>query len=283
MGWTLSECTGLTTLEVDAGPAYVWNVATLIADNISSLKHLRLGCEKAQALHILEREALEISSDYKSDFMADVKQCVGHVYGDSSLDPIGASSDLQSLHIVGFDPSMLLETSIFATYNMNNLRSLSLESCPGCEAILYRSVASSPKKWMSSLRTFKIRQESVSVVFQKHLKSFLSSFSGLVNLSVLLTGSDIAIDPKCFIKPHGASLKTLVWDQRSRPRKHFAYDEQGLCLRSLEMITAGCPGLQELGVSFLVKENCCWVCHIRSAVLQSKLTRLLDITLSPHC
>lgn len=262
----LSQCTGLTVLEIDIDPDVIYTFGSLIVDNISSLKHLKLGCERVQALDILDLEASSYVHTYKDGFSKTIERCAKLINGDNSTGSIAAKLNLHSLHVIGLDPEMLLGTSIITTPNMNNLQSLSLESCSGCGDILSLSIASSSRKWTPSLRTFNIRQESSTAAFQEHLRSFLSSFSGLTNLSVLLTGSSLATDPDCFIKNHGATLKTLVWDHRSEPRQHLhiSTHHQGYN-GHIEKIAKGCPILQELGISDSVNRHPFRVSESRSA------------------
>lgn len=171
------------------------------------------------------------------------------------------SLELQSLHLIGFDPSLLLETQILPLLNLNNLQSLSLESCDewGDIPTLPSTTTSSNITWIPRLQNFRVRREASNAMFQEHLKAFLSSFRGLVNLSILLNGPGPMLEPACFIKNHGSSLETLVWDQRSGPRREFGITITHFNIecthRSLSEISHGCPNLRELGIACFAKEH----------------------------
>ena len=88
------------------------------------------------------------------------------------------------------------------------------------------------------------------------VERFLSSFVGLEHLSIIMGGKGVSslkwLKPRCFIKGHGRSLKTLVWEGRQRFRSKWDVDNV-VPLRSdanfqeLDDICEGCPNLMELG------------------------------------
>lgn len=81
----LSMVTGLTVLEVDIEPVHVWKTAVFIVKNIYSMKHLKLGCETAHALHALVRQALNQHEDQKLAFLDQLRDDITLIEGERSL------------------------------------------------------------------------------------------------------------------------------------------------------------------------------------------------------
>lgn len=260
----------LTTLNINDidlrdGPRCI---ASLLCHNCTSLKHLALGMERTQALEIMDIWRYD-TSDSLPGYPLHFRTCIEDLVHNNSGQLGIPRLKLQSLHLVAFNSSILVE--ILPLLNLDNLQSLSLESCDEWADILPLpgTAISSNSTWTPRLQKFRLRREASNAMFQKHLKSFLSSFHGLVDLSVLLSGPGRILEPQCFIKNHGASLKTLVWDHRTGPREEFGIsttdvdNERTNC--TLSEISLGCPNLRELGIACSAREYEIpkQVCHMR--------------------
>ena len=70
----------------------------------------------------------------------------------------------------------------------------------------------------SNLQAFHLRQEGCNSDFTASLNDFFLAFQGLIHVAVLLEGPASFLSSSCLTKNHGATLGTLVWDQRTGPR-----------------------------------------------------------------
>lgn len=108
------------------------------------------------------------------------------------------------------------------------------------------------------LKEFVFRYEAPIDQLKTQLHRFLSSFSGLKLLSVLLEWTYDIPDPSCFLNTHAQTLEVLVYEARACPRMTFEQDTSvpiGLSMGSLGglysplyTILTSCPTLQELSV-----------------------------------
>lgn len=160
------------------------------------------------------------------------------------------------IHFIGFDFNYLRKHGNLSLLDVGSLTSLKLESCycarGNSQLLSLTKNSKSNSQWQPKLKSFAIRHEESDGDFQKQLEVFLSSFSGLVHLSVLLTGDGPFLSPKCFIPTHGATLQTLVWDHKTKPRT-LAHScthtgEEGDLISMRDDISSGCPELRELGL-----------------------------------
>ena len=231
-----------------------------MVNNNSSLKHLKLGCERFIARPCLlggdplaEEELYNFTDDMLGDF-------------ESALKDIGCKRystllQLQTLHLIGFDFRKLTtesEAPFLELSGLSRLNALTLESCfiEGATLSLLSPQTAIRSTWTPRLQSFSLRYEKSDATFQHQVRAFLGSFTGLVHLSVLLQGSGGYMKPDCFIENHGKTLKTLVWDLRSRPRTSIPQstnilDDSPSHNPCTHAIAAGCPGLQELGLSLV--------------------------------
>ena len=218
--------------------------------NHSSLKHLKLGCEEL-IIGPSERE-----HGFTEKMLGDFERAVEE-FGRQRYSTL---RQLRTLHLVGFDFKKLTadsEAPFLGLSGLSRINALTLESCfaEGATFSLLSPQTAIGSTWTPRLQSFSLRHETSDAAFQHQVMAFLGSFTGLVHLSVLLEGSGGYMNPDCFTKTHGKTLKTLIWDQRSEPRTSVKRStnilDHDFDLPCTELIAQGCPGLRELGLSLL--------------------------------
>ena len=220
-----------------------------IVENHSSLRHLKLGCEG------LISDPPDREYHFTDDMLGEFERAI------ELFEPQRYSTllQLQTLHLIGFDFRKLTadaEAPFLGLSALSRINALILESCfvEGATFSLLSPQTAIGSTWTPKLQSFSLRYEKSDATFQQQVTAFLGSFTGLVHLSVLLEGSGGYVNPDCFIKNHGKTLETLVWDQRSKPRTsvrestNILNDDVRL-FRCTELIAQGCPSLRELGLS----------------------------------
>ncbi|KAL8711386.1 MAG: hypothetical protein Q9220_004284 [cf. Caloplaca sp. 1 TL-2023] len=162
---------------------------------------------------------------------------------------------LQSFHLIGLDVSQVIKlNSVF--FNVNDLTSLTLESCEGTERALETIITEHKKGspgWSNlNLRSFQIRHEAVNTRFRPRLLEFLTLIRGLRRLAVLTVEDEPSRleDFVPMLDRHGSTLTSLVWDERPARRASFLPSPippppSGALI---EAIAQKCPHLIELGV-----------------------------------
>ena len=257
-----------TDMDPDRSPDLV---SEILVSNHSSLKHLKLGCEKFIARPCLlggSPLAEESLYDFTDSTLEDWKDILEEFKDTLALNKGKGHNTLlrlQTLHLIGFDFGKLTadsEASFLELSGLSRLNALTLESCfiKGSTFSLLSPQTSSGSSWTPRLQSFSLRYEKSDATFQHHLRAFFGSFTGLVHLSVLLEGSDGYLKPDCFIENHGKTLKTLVWDLRSEPRTSIqqstnSFDDSPSQSLYTQAIATGCPGLRELGLSLVTCDN----------------------------
>ena len=221
----------------------------MMVENHSSLRHLKLGCEG------LISSPPEREYRFTDDMLGDFERAI-ELFGPQRYSTL---LQLQTLHLIGFDFRKLTadsEAPFLGLSGLSRINALTLESCfvEGATFSLLSPQTAIGSTWTPKLQSFSLRHEKTDATFQQQVMAFLGSFTGLVHLSVLLEGSGEYLNPDCFIKNHGKTLKTLVWDQRSKPRTSvrtsttILNDDVDLPPYT-ELIAQGCPSLRELGLS----------------------------------
>ena len=238
-------------------------VSQIFLSSNSSLKHLKLGCEKFIARPCLlggsplaEENLYEFTDDVLGEFE---NALIGN---ERQRD--NRHLQLQTLHLIGFDFRKLTadsEASFLELSGLSRLNALTLESCfiQGSPFSLLSPQTTPGSIWIPRLQSFSLRYEKSDATFQHQVRAFLGSFTGLVHLSVLLEGSGGYMKPDCFIENHGKTLKTLVWDLRSEPRTSIRQStnipDDSPYNPCTYAIAAGCPGLWELGLSLVAYDD----------------------------
>ena len=162
---------------------------------------------------------------------------------------------LESLKLTGWDLRPFVNGSYRPITDFNSLTSLTLESCCGLTDGLPQLARKSDNEAVNrlpNLQSLTIRREiDVNPEFTRDLDHFLRNLSPLRALYILLSGDYFVRSSKEFLKVHGATLRTLVWDERLG-RRYDLSDDRLVDIRDagrLSTIVKHCPNLVELGVS----------------------------------
>lgn len=186
-----------------------------------------------------------------------VAQLVDDLRDDGEDTEVNPWLELRELHLIGFDVDQIIEPA-HKILRLQNLTSMTLETCPGFERALELLATRNDKTGLtlrSTLRldSFSIRHEGSNQQFRTRLFDFLGTIRGLTHLSVLLEGDGCShpTELKPMLAVHGPSLRSLVWDERSGKRNSFTTSEpvSEPSHHLIGRITAYCPYLVELGVS----------------------------------
>lgn len=234
------EVDGLETLCVGTFPSNIssnWSF-DLLKMNRGSLRKLHLGAESPLVRAYTQQSAnLGPSLTLSHMGLSDPNN--------------GTFSDLESLWLCNINLYHMIRTASQQSFDWSTLTSLTLDSCPRSgPGLLYL------KDCKMNLKSFTVRSES----FDRQtpgpdIDAFLSSFKGLESLQVLLEGFANQ-DLENILKTHGKTLKTLVWDERLKPRRSMVESTaSGASTRyrgytsHLQAIASHCPNLTSLGIS----------------------------------
>ena len=247
----------LTALGMD-GPGTVGSLATeLLANNLRTLRHLRLG----GGLNLAEQYA---NSGY-IDRDGNERTTLAEIFRENFQKKLAALNKLstvlvrlESLSLIGLDLHAFADGLSEPEFDFNSLGMLTLESCCGLEEAL--PLLMGPKdgtrkaKSAFGLHTLAIRHENAGAEFTRVLEKFLLSLKPLTHLHVLLEGSctrSYDIELRKVLQVHGKSLRSLLWDERTGPRHDASEDNRIFTLDhvDLEFIARHCPGLKALGIS----------------------------------
>ena len=242
--------------------AHLGSFANLLISNRSSLSFLKLGIEGAIAQNSQQDDPSteNFIHSYTQDLGSTLDTAVRPISsttstGESILND-GSAALLHTgyLHLIGFRFSSSFGKRFkYQLFDLDHLVHLVLESCPQSQALFDLANCDDPERrpWHPKLKKLQLRFEQATSSLMTQLKRFLFRFTGLESLQVLLEGDVNPIESGCIIH-HGHSLRTLVWDHRTRPvqedneQSHdYSPSHQTLFLQG---ICDGCPELRELGV-----------------------------------
>lgn len=239
---------GLTTLGMTELGSVDSMATELLARNHHNLRHLRLGSEVDLVTEYAKNGHLDFDEFARltltDTFAATMRKKVAALKEGSA--PV---MQLESLSLIGYDLSAFVSGMVKPTVDFNSLSMLTLESCAGLEVALPWL-----RKAKSALRlhTLAIRHENVSNEFLQGLEDLLRSLRPLAQLHVLLEGEcDDTIELCKVLRVHGKSLRSLIWDERSGPRRHVSMDDTIIPMnhKNLGIVSKHCPGLKALGIS----------------------------------
>ena len=167
---------------------------------------------------------------------------------------------LETLGLYGLNFVNVVEGAIGLQIDFDSMTSLRLESCSGLNeafTILTGYDASQNAALNAlQLKSFFVRHEGVDQAFAQHLTAFLTSFTGLRHLCLLLEGHHQAMSKAPVLNKHGKTLQTLVWDERRRPRKDTNEDTSLILTgNNLSLISQECPDLKALGLPIRWKKS----------------------------
>ena len=228
-----------TSMEIwENRSAYVF---MMVHWNRATLRHLRLG-RNTEAVNVYDGAQ---GSTGDNNFTYDRLQwCL-------NTPTVGEKSSYQlslfCLHFIAI--TLPPENPPLSILKLELLQSLCFESCVGTQDIL----SSLALIQGFTLKRFSLREEGATSQACTILETFLASFSGLEHLCVLLDQAEGMPDVSCFVYTHGGTLKTLVWEGRTRHRQSL-YEDWSMPLNdpnrqpdSLSTICDECKRLEGIG------------------------------------
>lgn len=223
----------------------------LLAKNFQNLRDLQLSNETETALNYSVRGSLGTYGPSLRPFTdRQIKLLkTDHHALTGSTAPI---LHLDSLSLCGFGLNVIVQASSAPLFDFNNLSRLIIRSCSGLNKAfpMLMGANGTRRDTMGTLhlRTLIMRHENADNIFMLMLKSFLVSLAPLTTLHILLEGgSETDILGEC-LKPHGKSLGSLIWDERSTPRTHIQLDTTSTDVGNLKHIAKHCIKLRALGI-----------------------------------
>lgn len=253
--WELCDKTFFTALvrlvlcDIDPWDACYW-IVHLLLRNRSKLRELQIGYERELADDFARaiRRSKVLVSGINNDFDSFLPSFKEDYKNKTAL-------NLDTLRLINYDISDL-QFHGPRLFDIFQLQTLCIESCDVGSAFYNAAVGLTKLKSGSALRlkTFRLRHEDPDDLIDQDLNAFLSSFSGLVHLSILLERSDLWFSVDSIIRHHGKTLETLVFDQRKGPQLSPDFDTHMIPIPYLDNphltdICDGCPNLRELGIS----------------------------------
>lgn len=237
-------------------------VCRLLLKNRRTLQNLMLGCER----YLVFKKSMEDEDFLIFDYLTIIvhEKLRNHTMTSQAATQdtglTGPILSVETLHLIGysFTPSSLpRQNPLFAP---DKIKSLVVESCDGWEetTCLPSPMALSMDN-VPILQSFALRQEACTDIFQIQIVSFLQGFEGLQHLHMLLEGTGPFIDPDCFIKNHGKTLTTLVWEQRTSRMTDIKISTntgtKGDYFGFVTEVAVGCLMLKELGLIMSVNSD----------------------------
>ena len=164
------------------------------------------------------------------------------------------SMQLKCLSLCGLNLHTLITHPQRPIIDFQNLESLNLESCEGLDEaipILTSVVTTTGSEGLLRLRSFTLRYEKCDAPFLDNLGLFLISINQLENPHVLLEGCSSLPILYDILMYHGKTLRSLVWDYRTKPRQEMVDDSMLLDddYGGLRNISKFCPNLTALGIT----------------------------------
>ena len=214
--------------------------ARMIVENADTLDHLNLGSYVGIARDFAVRRAPR-----HDEMGTSLATAVKGALSESGQEPLIRLS-LESLYLCGLDLGGLIRGEMALDIRFSNIFELRLESCPGLSQAfsLLMGQGGSSKLNLSALQDLFIRLEDPDPNFSASLESFLTHIRGLTHLQVLIDRALDLQDLKPILEVHGKTLRTLVWDERRRPRISLFWSQFG----NLRVVSKNCPSLQVLAI-----------------------------------
>ena len=215
--------------------------AAMIEKNAATLNHLRVGfiSRLAQDFAIKESPQYDRMSTLFLESMGDL------------LSEVLLS--LGSLHLCALNLGRVLKSETVLDIDFTKITQLRLESCPELSQAfsILMDPAGPPKSALVALEDLFIRLEDPDAHFSDSLETFLTSIPRLIHLRVLIDNTSVSQDLEPILDIHGETLRTLVWDERSRPRTRLNASTSVLYrgLENLEVVAQKCHSLKTLGIA----------------------------------
>ena len=218
----------------------------MIAKNANTLHHLSLGFTTGMA-QLFAHGRNPPYNLLSRAFAAGVKGTLS----DSDLEPLVPLS-LESLSLVGLDLGCVIRGEMALDIDFRNITELRLGSCYGLSQAfsLFLGQTDSSKLALGALQDLFVRLEDPDPNFSADLEKFLTSVRGLTHLQVLMEKVAAVQNLEPILRIHGKTLSTLVWDERSGPRKRLDVptSQYSANFGYLEVISRNCPSLMLLGI-----------------------------------
>ena len=222
-------------------------LASLVVANFTTLRHLEIGVENKVVDRRLDDQLYHDndSDQLTKSFRRKLAARLAFEYGPSY--PV---LPLSSLTLVGLSLLDLRGGKVGSIIDWTNLRALAMKSCSQLDGMLsfLQSVIPSVSGDGVNLESFDLRSETKVDA----LKKFLTSFSGLVHLGLLLEDRTMSSETlHDVLKNHGPTLRRLIWDIRVQERISSTEDESCAHFGNdhVPCIVRECPLLEELGLS----------------------------------
>lgn len=159
---------------------------------------------------------------------------------------------LRKLYLCGLDLGSFIRGEMALDIEFNNITELRLESCPGLSQAfpLLTGQGDPSKATLGALRDLFVRFEDGDPNFSTSFENFLTSLPGLNHLQVLIDNCFTVQKLEPILQVHGKTLTTLIWDERSGPRKSLKVSTSMFStkLQNLRIVSNHCPHLNVLGL-----------------------------------
>lgn len=243
-GLLMGGLEGLVITDLNIEQECEWP-STLIAQNRSTLRNLQLGVlsKMARDYAISPRAS---QHGLPTSFSEWAKEALPTSEGERL-----PTLPLETLGLYGLNLEFVIGGALGLEIDFNGMTALRLESCSGLEQAfaLLRGGGGAYKPKLGSLKPFFLRHEDGSQAFAQHLIIFLTSFAGLIHLSILLDKRSKAVNDESVLNVHGKTLQTLIWDERTGPRTDTKTDTALSRKGRLKRVSMKCPNLTSLGLS----------------------------------
>ena len=221
----------------------------LIAQNRNSLRHLYLGVISTVTRHYAHHHG---SSQYR--LPASLAEMAKDTLPANEQQMMRTLS-LETLGLYGLNFKNVVGGALGLQIDFDSMTTLRLESCSGLHeafAVLMGNDDSQNATLSGlKLKSFFVRHEDGGQAFAQQLTAFLTSFTGLQHMGLLLEGQRRAMSKAPILEMHGKTLQTLVWDERKRSREATSQNTSSFFLKDndLRIISLKCPNLTALGLS----------------------------------
>ena len=233
------RCLTINDLNIDRNCEWP---SKLIMHNRSTLKYLALGVSSTIArCPIQDRLKHKLPTSFAETTKGQL----------SPSEPAMEMLALESLALSGLNLEDIVGGgALNSQIDFKLLTVFKVESCSRLNEA-FAAIVSSGNSTLSALKltSFFLRHEEGDLEFAQNLTLFLTSFAGLKHLSLIIEGQSRAMSKRPILEAHGKTLRTLVWDERSGPRKKTDTDT-ALFLNNngLGLISLSCPKLYALGL-----------------------------------
>ncbi|MCJ1266130.1 mitochondrial splicing system protein [Lobaria immixta] len=232
-------------------------MADLVATNSTTLQHLEMGaestvrdCRRNDSFTKDNNSNVQLTQQFRQELDKYLVTSDGFSWSVLSV---------RSLTLVGLSLLALDDSQGRSIIDWTTLRDLALKSCSQLDrtlALLQSAMVRLDGSWEGvNLESFDLRSDNRAnpALVADALKDFLTSFSGLVHLSLLIEDPVISASMlTAILKSQGSTLRRLIWDVRMQERTSFMTDLSRANSKNkhLVFISKQCPLLEELGLSF---------------------------------